>query len=44
MEHGLTEVSSQETTSREIDHVYMVGQAYPLPLDKQYNPKDETIA
>ena len=25
MEHGILEVSSQETTSSEPDHVYMVG-------------------
>ena len=44
MEHGLPEVSSQETTSSEPDHVYMVGQAYPLSPAKQCKPKDETIA
>ena len=44
MEHGLPEVSSQETTSSEPDHIYMVGQAYPLSPAKQYKPKDETIA
>ena len=30
MEHGLPKVSSQETTSSEPDHIYMVSQAYPL--------------
>ena len=30
MEHGFPKVSNQETTSREFDHVYMVGQTYPL--------------
>ena len=30
MEHGLPEVSSQETTLSDPDHVYMVGHAYPL--------------
>ena len=44
MEHGLPEVSSQETTSSDPDHVYMVGQAYPLSPTKQYKPMDETIA
>ena len=43
MEHGLPESSSQETTSSEPDHVYMVGQAYPLSPAKQCKPKDETI-
>ena len=44
MEHGLPEVSNQETTSSEADHIYMVGQSYPFPPSKQYNPEDETIA
>ena len=43
MEHGIPKVSNQETTSSEPDHVYMVGQAYPLSLAKWYKPKDETI-
>ena len=30
MEHGLPKVSSQETTSSDLGHVYMVGQTYPL--------------
>ena len=30
IEHGMAEVSNQETTSGESDHVYMVGQTYPL--------------
>ena len=31
IEHGMPrEVSNQETTSSESDHVYMVGQTYPL--------------
>ena len=30
IEHGMVEVSNQETTSGESDHVYMVGQTYPL--------------
>ena len=30
MEHGIPEVNSQETMSSESDHVYMVGQTYPL--------------
>ena len=30
MEHGIPEVSSQETTSSDPGHVYMVGQTYPL--------------
>ena len=30
MEYGLPAVSSQETTSSEPDHVYMVGHAHPL--------------
>ena len=44
MEHGLPQFSSQETTSSEPNHVYMVGQAYPLSPAKQCKPKDETIA
>ena len=44
MEHGIPDISGQETTSSEPDHVYMVGQAYPLSPAKQYKPKDETIA
>ena len=30
MEHGLPEISSQETTSNEPNHVYMVGRTYPF--------------
>ena len=30
MEHGLPKFNSQETTSSEPNHVYMVGQTYPL--------------
>ena len=30
IEHGIPKVSNQETTSSESDHVYMVGQTYPL--------------
>ena len=30
MEQGLPEISGQETTSCGPDHVYMVGQTYPL--------------
>ena len=44
MEHGLPEVSNQETNTSEPDHIYMVGQAYPLSPSKQYKPEDETIA
>ena len=44
IEHGMAEVSNQETTSGESDHIYMVGQAYPLSPAKQCKPKDETIA
>ena len=43
MEHGLPEVSNQETTSSEPNRIYMVGQAYPLSPAKQYTPNDETI-
>ena len=43
MEHGLPEVSNQETNSSDPDHIYMVDQAYPLLPSKQYKPKDETI-
>ena len=43
MEHGLPKVSNQETNSSELDHIYMVGQAYPLLPSKQYKPEDETI-
>ena len=44
MEHGLPEVSNQETNSSDPDHIYIVGQAYPLLPSKQYKPEDETIA
>ena len=30
IEHGILEVSNQETLLSESDHVYMVGQTYPL--------------
>ena len=30
IEHGMVEVSNQETTSGDSDHMYMVGQDYPL--------------
>ena len=30
MEHGLPEISGQETNSSEPNHVYMVGQTYPF--------------
>ena len=30
IEHGMAEVSNQETTLGESNHVYMVGQTYPL--------------
>ena len=40
----MEEVSNQETNSSKPDHIYMVGQAYPLSPSKQYKPKDETIA
>ena len=29
MQHGLPDISGQETTSSKRDHVYMVGQTYP---------------
>ena len=44
IENGMAEVSNQETNSSKPDHIYMVGQAYPLLPSKQYNPEDETIA
>ena len=44
MQHGLPKVSNQEIDASDPDHIYMVGQAYPLPPAKQYTPKDETIA
>ena len=43
MEHGLPKVSNQETNSRDPNHIYMVGQAYPLLPSKQYKLEDETI-
>ena len=34
MEHGIIEVSNVETNSSDPDHIYMVGQTYPLSPTK----------